>query len=169
MSSKLQRFIIAEKYVDKCLDCTVPMWFTLSSDPRKSTAIANLVNWYMVKRKQFYVDRHPCCEEVIEVLKLRWREDWSHTCLDKNVTQFELPLVFLEKKCLGTYDSIIRYEEERKLKDLLQFSLMWPMKPKERNEAPPSAFGDEVAFRAIWRGTPMARPVMPTPKFTRFD
>ena len=141
-------------------------WFCFSYDGIRAPRLSSIAAWYHAKPRQYYIDKHPQGLEVEDLLRRMWQTKWNKEALDMVENKvLSFPLVFVKQKCIGTYEAMMRLESERRLKDLLQFGMTWPEFSAKR----PSAFGDEVAFRGIWRGHPPSGPIVPPPKFTSWS
>ena len=108
------------------------------------------VNWYCTRMKSIDVDHHPAGRSLVEQLK-------AHTRCS------QLPILFVNKRLVGTLDDVVRLEKEKKLKDVLQLGFEW--KAGQTLCGPlPSAYGDTSLFLGRYQGAPVAKPVMQLPR-----
>ena len=113
---------------------------------------------------------HPWASEEEE----KRRKKRFHTAPVFTVKEPSLPLLFVDKCCIGGADELHELEKKRKLKDVLQFGFVWPDttetengphmgddrvirgKPRALGPLKP-AFRDGDLFRAVYRGNPVAQ------------
>ncbi|KAG8342330.1 hypothetical protein ERJ75_000872500 [Trypanosoma vivax] len=132
--------------------------FTVGSRPIETGHIRHYVSWYCVRMKVVLLDHH------VHADALRGQ-------LAKASSTYELPLLFVNKKLVGTLRNLEELEREKKLKDVLQFGFEWraggSAVPADGHKtlmgAVPAPYGDVELFRGRYRGAPVARPVVALP------
>lgn len=142
--------------VKEYLDRYWAVMFSSSSVAVDAARMRHYINWYCTKYRTVDLDHHVCGRRL--VLELR-----SIAEKNNNAVNVQLPLLFVNKKIVGGMDAILRLEEERKLKDVLQFGFEWNSGSKLCGPLP-SAFGDASLFLGKYSGSPIAKPVMQLPK-----
>lgn len=130
--------------------------FTIGSEAIDTGHMRYYLSWYCTRLKVVELDHHLFAVELRDQLLQR-----SGTAA--------LPLLFVNKKVIGTIRDVKALEERRLLKDVVQFGFQWKTgvamegAPQPLNTVP-SAYGDEELFRARYRGAPVARPVVQLPR-----
>lgn len=82
--------------------------------------------------------------------------------LQKKGCGSQMPILFVNKKLVGTLEDLQKLEEEKKLKDILQFGFEWKI-GAEKPFLMPAALGDKELFRGQYVGTPALKPVLRLP------
>lgn len=120
--------------------------------------------WYGTRASTFYVDRIDHGPKI--------RAEVAHAAGTTS-----LPILFVNRQCVGAIDRLHELNAMAKLKDVLQFGFEWPdlhteslrrgpygrvsmMRPREK---------DELMFRARYQGVPMKKEIMSLPKFSPTD
>ncbi|CCW64133.1 unnamed protein product [Phytomonas sp. EM1] len=135
--------------------------FTVGSRQIETGHMRHYLSWYCTRLKVVELDHH------LHALTLR-NQIAAHT------TTRDLPVLFVNKRVVGTIEEVRQLEEKKLLKDLLQFGFQWNTAPN-LGGAPqplntlPSAYGDVELFRGRYRGTPVARPVVRLPSLHPFN
>ena len=153
-------------FVEKAICSNHTMWFCHSYDVWKSDRLHHLASWYNCRRKSYFIDKIPPSIKLQRVIEIMWEEKWKAECIpmeENSVLSF--PLVFVHQKCAGTYESMIKLESQRRLKDLFQHHVRWPALALNEHRKP-VPFNDEDAFHGIWRGHPPTAPITQVPMFT---
>ncbi|EPY25127.1 hypothetical protein STCU_06829 [Strigomonas culicis] len=118
------------------------------------------VAWYCTRLKVVELDHH------VHAAALREQVAAAAGTAD-------LPVLFVNKKFVGTIHDVKALEEKRLLKDIVQFGFQWKTGsgadgvPQQLNQLP-SAHGDTELFRGRYRGAPVARPVVRLPSLHPF-
>jgi len=118
------------------------------------------LSWYCTRLKVVELDHHLYALQLREQIVAR-----THLTT--------LPILFVNQKLVGDIDEVRRLEEKKLLKDVVQFGFKWKTgavgggAPQELNTLP-SALDDTELFRARYRGTPVARPVVQLPQLHPF-
>lgn len=150
--------------------------FASTSHMRDVAALKRYTNWYAVKMKCVFVDKHICGTALSTELLAR-HPGWS------------LPLLFVNRKLIGDVNTVHALDEDRLLKDVLQFGLRWkvtsvpqlhlpdsipnslvaPLGATARPLGPlPARHNDVHQFKAIYKGAPKSAPVSRLPQFSPF-
>eukprot|EP00796_Vickermania_ingenoplastis_P012907 gene12909-8766_t len=130
--------------------------FTVASRPLETTQIRQYLSWYCTRGKVVHLDHH------VNAHTLR------HAIIDRTGIQ-DLPVLFVNKKFVGTISTIQELEKNKLLKDVLQFGFQWKTGVHSSGDLAlhtlPAARHDTELFQARYRGTPVARPVVQLPTF----
>lgn len=130
--------------------------FCIASRPTETAQMRQYLCWYCTRAKFVELDHHSYSGHIRDTIIERTG------CND-------LPVLFVNKKFVGTLAEMQRLESDRLLKDVLQFGFKWKTMGKSgdqlRLETLPSAFQDASLFRARYRGTPVAKPVVQLPSY----
>ncbi|AAZ12166.1 uncharacterized protein TEOVI_000092500 [Trypanosoma equiperdum] len=137
--------------------------FTVGARPIETGHIRHYVSWYCTRMKVVLLDHHVYVEPLRQQL-----QEVSRTP--------ELPLLFVNKKLVGTLRDVELLEREKKLKDVLHFGFEWRVGgsvaatngQKSLMGALPAPYGDAEFFRGRYRGPPVARPVVSLPTLHPF-
>lgn len=130
--------------------------FTVRSRYVDAGHIRHLVSWYATRLKVVELDVHPSAETL--TMQLR---EMANT--------HELPLLFVNKKLVGTLVDVQRMEDEKKLKDILHFGFEWKTGTNKELCGPlPSVAGDKELFLGRYKGNVLTRPVTELPKLHPF-
>ncbi|EAN89016.1 hypothetical protein C3747_4g690 [Trypanosoma cruzi] len=135
--------------------------FTVGSRPIETGHLRHYVSWYCTRMKVVQLDHHIYAESL-------------HRQLLEVAQTPELPLLFVNKKLVGTLRDVQELESAKKLKDVLHFGFEWRVGGGGVGERPlqgflPSPYGDTEMFRGRYRGAPVARPVVALPKLHPLD
>ncbi|KNH09397.1 leucine-rich repeat protein [Perkinsela sp. CCAP 1560/4] len=160
MSKNLCRFL------ENAISTNHVIWFCYSYDVWRSDRLHHLARWYNCRRKSYFIDKIPPSDELQRIIELMWESDWKSQCVPITENQkLSFPLVFVNKRCAGTYEAMLKLESQKRLQDLFQHHVRWPAVPLNEYRKP-APFNDEDAFRGIWKGHPSNSPIMPVPQFT---
>lgn len=126
--------------------------FTVASRPDETTQMRLYLSWYCTRGKVVELNHHIHAEAI-------------RRCLLETTGTAELPVLFVNKRFVGDIAAVRELERKRLLKDLFQFGFMWKTTADCSNGLPPlpSAHNDADFFRARYRGTPIAKPVVQLP------
>ncbi|ESL10018.1 hypothetical protein TRSC58_02254 [Trypanosoma rangeli SC58] len=135
--------------------------FTVGARPIETGHLRHYVAWYCTRLKVVQLDHHIHADALRRQL------------LEVSKTP-ELPLLFVNKKLVGTLHDVHELEKAKKLKDVLHFGFEWRVGGGDVGERPlqgslPAPYGDAELFRGRYRGAPVARPVVALPKLHPFD
>ena len=86
--------------------------FTVRSRSIDMGHIRHLVSWYAARLKVVELDVHPAAETLLAQVRHASQTN-------------ELPVLFVNKKLVGTLQDVQRMEDEKKLKDILHFGFEW--------------------------------------------
>ncbi len=125
------------------------------------TMMRELLSWYSLRHKTIYVDRLSAGDAIRS-------EAFARAGIET------LPLLFVDKQCVGDLAALRGLDAEAKLKDVLHFGFKWPdlhtdalrNGPYGRVSMLRSSAGDEEFFHGTYRGAPVTAPVGQLPKFT---
>ncbi|CCW70175.1 unnamed protein product [Phytomonas sp. Hart1] len=129
--------------------------FTVGSRALETGHMRHYFSWYCTRLKVVELDHH------IYAVSLRNQ-------IAARAATKDLPVLFVNKKIIGTIAEVQELEEKKLLKDILQFGFQWKTAqnlggaPQPLNTLP-SAYGDVELFQGRYRGTPLARPVVRLP------
>ncbi|KAK7201212.1 hypothetical protein NESM_000182800 [Novymonas esmeraldas] len=130
--------------------------FTVGARAIDTGHMRHYLSWYATRLKVVELDHH------VHALSLQAQ-------IVARANTPVLPLLFVNKKLVGTIADVRSYEERRLLKDIVQFGFEWKTgaaldgAPQQLNTLP-SPYGDTELFRGRYRGAPVARPVVQLPQ-----
>lgn len=148
-------------FVSSDLDAYVQKYwavlFTSRTAAVRTTHMRHLVNWYCTRCKTVDLDHHVSARSIVAQLH-------SHVELERPGAEAALPLpiLFVNKRLVGTLEDLQKLEAEKKLKDVLQFGFEWKL-GREPLGPLPSAYNDKELFLGRYVGAPIAKPVMKLP------
>ncbi|CAD2215834.1 hypothetical protein AGDE_01805 [Angomonas deanei] len=134
--------------------------FTLGSKPIETGHMRHYLSWYATRLKVVELDHHIHARTLQQQIVAR-------------SGKAGLPILFVNKRVVGTVEDVKQYEEKKLLKDIVQFGFEWKTgfgsdgKPQPLNQLP-SARNDAELFRGRYRGTPVAKPVVQLPSLHPF-
>lgn len=123
-----------------------------------------LLNWYSLRHHTLYVDRLLRHGDAIRADTARLAGTTA------------LPVLFVNRRCVGLLSDLHRLDAEAKLKDVLHFGFEWGDLHTDATRAGPmgrvgmlqSAAADGEFYHATYRGAPMAAPVTQMPKLSPY-
>jgi glutaredoxin len=139
------------------LDRYWAVMFSSASNAVDAARMRHYVNWYCTKFKTVDLDHHVAARRLIGDI----RGAASKVVVGGGGVQ--LPILFVNKKCVGGMEQLLALEEQRKLKDVLQFGFEWSSGAKMCGPLP-SAIGDTSLFLGKYSGAPVSKPVMQLPR-----
>jgi glutaredoxin len=125
--------------------------FTTRTAAIDTARMRHYVNWYCTRFKCVELDHHTSGRSLQAQIRA-----------EANINA--LPILFVNKKLVGTIDDVLRLEEEKKLKDVLQFGFEWQVGGKSLCGPLPSAYQDKELFLGQYVGAPVMRPVTQLPQ-----
>ncbi|ORC87592.1 uncharacterized protein TM35_000211980 [Trypanosoma theileri] len=144
------------------LDRYWAVMFTVTSRPIETGHMRHYASWYCTRMKVVHLDHHIHADSLRQQLITV-----SNTS--------DLPLLFVNKKLIGTLYDVQELEKGKKLKDVFHFGFEWKVGDvgisvgdKPVNGVLPAPYGDTELYRGRYRGPPVARPVVALPSFHPF-
>lgn len=145
-------------FASSSVDAYVQKYWAVMFTSSRSSAVRtkhmqHLVNWYCTRCKLVDLDHHTAARTLISQLQQRMEQEQRPATL---------PILFVNKRLIGTLEDVQQLEADKKLKDVLQFGFEWKL-GREPLGPLPSAYADKELFLGRYVGAPVAKPVMKLP------
>lgn len=150
--------------------------FTEVQRAHENREMQRFCQWYAVRCRVVYLEHLPpgigvrLRTEIGQRMGLIGDGDAAGITLDL-LRSVPLPVLFVNGKLVGDLRAMYVLEESARLKDVLQFGMMWHARPDAGPDVhpqalpvPPSIYGDEEMFRGTYRGSPTTAPVQELPR-----
>ncbi|KAH9598571.1 hypothetical protein LSM04_004450 [Trypanosoma melophagium] len=144
------------------LDRYWAVMFTVGARPIETGHMRHYASWYCTRMKVVQLDHHIYADAL------------RHQLIKVSQTP-DLPLLFVNKKLIGTLYDVQELEKRKKLKDVFHFGFEWKVGDigigigeNGATGVLPAPYGDTELYRARYRGPPVARPVVSLPSFHPF-